>query len=125
MKKVNLFFWITTILFAGFMAMSGFPNLIKNQESIDFISKGLGYPEYFIPFIGLAKILGSLVLVIPGLNRIKEWAYSGLFFDLIAAGYSFWATGNKLGSPLFLLLPLAVGGVSYYLHHQRLKAKAA
>jgi hypothetical protein len=48
----------------------------------------LGYPTYFVPYIGFVKLLGCIALLIPGLNKIKEWAYAGLFFDLISSIYS-------------------------------------
>ena len=48
----------------------------------------LGYPVYFIQFISIAKLIGSIVILIPNLDRIKEWAYAGLFFDLAGAVFS-------------------------------------
>jgi type II secretory pathway component PulF len=72
--------------------------------------------------IGLCKMLGALVLVIPGFQRLKEWAYAGLVFDLVAGTYSFYAVGDPFlqWAPMFLFIGLIF--VSYYLHHQRLQA---
>ena len=50
---------------------------------MEIFVKGLGYPMYFIQLFGIGKLLGSIAILIPGLNKtIKEWAYAGLFFDL-------------------------------------------
>src|SRR3954470_9252260 len=88
MKKANILFWICTIAFSFIMVGSAIPSIRITQGSIDFMHKGLGYPIYFIPFTGIAKVLGIIAILIPGYPRIKEWAYAGLFFDLIGAIYS-------------------------------------
>ena len=82
----------------------------------------LGYPEYFIPFTGWAKLIGAIVLLIPGNGRIKEWAYAGLFFDLIAAVYSGIAVSQTF-NPLMLtmLIWFAPGILSYIYWHKKIK----
>ena len=87
MKTSNIVYWISTILFAVFMAFTAVPDILLVPDAVKFITD-LGYPLYFIPFIGVAKILGSISILIPQFKRIKEWAYAGLFFDLIGATYS-------------------------------------
>lgn len=87
MKSTKIIYWVTTGLFAAFMISTALPDVLKSEDAVKFIM-ALGYPEYFIPFIGGAKIIGSLVLLIPGRRVIKEWAYAGLFFDLAGAAYS-------------------------------------
>jgi hypothetical protein len=119
MKRTNILYWIFSILFGGLMLFSGIPNLLLNQESVDFIGR-LGYPTYFIRFIGLAKILGVIAILVPGYPKIKEWAYAGLFYDLIAALYSLIAIGDPIGPSMFLLLPIALGALSYFFYHRKL-----
>lgn len=82
----------------------------------------LGYPEYFIPFTGWAKLLGAIVLLLPGYGRIKEWAYAGLFFDLIAAVYSGISVSQTV-DPLMLtmLIWFAPGILSYMYWHKKRK----
>ena len=121
MKKTNTIYWILTGLFAGFMLFSAIPNIMVNEESVKFIGQ-LGYPKYFIPFIGVAKALGCIAIVIPGFARIKEWAYAGLFFDLIAAIYSLLMIGTPVLMCLPIALPIVIGAGSYLYHHKRLAA---
>lgn len=120
-KTTNILYWIFTILFAGFMASTAIPDILKVPEAMTFITK-LGYPEYFIPFIGVAKLLGSIAIVIPGYPRIKEWAYAGLAYDLIAASYSVYSTEGWQWGQLFMVLPFTVFILSYTLYHKRKKA---
>ncbi|MBN8674677.1 MAG: DoxX family protein [Chitinophagales bacterium] len=120
MKKTNLLYWITTGLFSSFMIFSAIPDIMMTPEAVTFIT-GLGYPEYFIPFIGVAKLIGAIVLLIPGLNRLKEWAYAGLFFDLAGAVYSAIVTGGLTAPLSFMILPVGFLFLSYFLWHRKNK----
>ncbi|MFA6261633.1 MAG: DoxX family protein [Bacteroidia bacterium] len=86
-KSTKIIYWTTTGLFVAFMLFSAIPDAMVVEEAKVFITH-LGYPVYFIPFIGVAKILGSIALLVPGFRTIKEWAYAGLFYDLVGAVYS-------------------------------------
>ncbi|MDF2437804.1 MAG: DoxX-like family protein [Bacteroidota bacterium] len=122
-KRTNTFYWIFTGIFGAFMLLSAIPDVLMVPQAVEFMTH-LGYPEYFIVFIGVAKILGSLAILIPGFPIVKEWAYAGLIFDLIGAIYSIFAIGEGAGSvPVFL--PLIVGICSYIFYHKRRKERAA
>ena len=45
----------------------------------------LGYPLYLLPIIGVWKLGGGAVILLPRLRRLKEWAYAGAFFDFSGA----------------------------------------
>ena len=124
MKKTTTLYWIFTGLFGAFMMFTAIPNIISEAESVAFITQ-LGYPAYFIPFIGVAKALGVIAILIPGFPRVKEWAYAGLFFDLIAAIYSLIAVNGVDPSMVFMLVPFVLGGLSYYFHHKKLDLAVA
>jgi hypothetical protein len=117
MKKTRIIYWIFTVLFAVFMGFTAIPDILKSDDAVKFITH-LGYPIYFIPFIGVAKFLGAIAILIPGYPRIKEWAYAGLFFDLIGATYSQLANDGYQNGTLFMLLPFIVGSVSYIYYHK-------
>ena len=122
-KTINILYWIFTILFAGLMIFSAIPNIMVNHQSVDVFHKGLGYPVYFIPFIGVAKLIGSLTILIPGLKTIKEWAYAGLFFDLTGATYSGLAASSWNPDPrmLGMLMWIVPGILSYILWRKKMK----
>jgi hypothetical protein len=116
-------YWICTVLFGGFMIFSGIPNITGDPQSTQFMHDLLGYPLYFITFIGVAKVLGGITLIIPlpaAIKGVKEWAYAGLFFDLIGAVYS---VGIKVGwdmqGIIMMILLFAVGITSYITHKKR------
>ncbi len=62
--------------------------LQPSEQPIQLIHDGLDCPIYFIAFISVAKLIRAIVILTPGLHTIKEWAYVGLFFDLVGAIYS-------------------------------------
>src|SRR5215212_11317403 len=97
MKKTKILYWIFTSLFACMMLFSAIPDVLSNPLAVQGMHDGLGYPLYFIPFIGVAKVLGVIAILIPGFPRIKEWAYAGLVFDLVGATYSIIAAGKPAG----------------------------
>lgn len=124
MKNINITtYWIVTVLFAGFMIFSAIPNIMSTKESIDLITTHMAYPAYFIPFIGWAKLSGSIAILVPGFPRIKECAYAALAFDLIGATYSSIKLGDPfIGGWVFMLLPLAFLAASYIFYHKKLNA---
>lgn len=122
MKKTRIFYWVFTSLFAAFMIFSAIPDILLSPVAVEGMHKGLGYPVYFIPFIGVAKLLGSLAILLPLSSRIKEWAYAGLVFDLIGATYSIIAVGGTPDQWGFMVLPLLLAYLSYSFHLKRLKA---
>ena len=120
MKKTNIFYWIFTGLFGFLMFFSAIPDILSSPVAIEGMHKGLGYPVYFVPFIGVAKTLGVIAILVPGFPRVKEWAYAGLFFDLIGATFSIIAVGNIRGVG-FMVLPLALAVTSYLFYTKRRK----
>ena len=123
MKQIKIWYWIITIIFAGFMLFSAIPDIMSVPEAVTMIT-GLGYPKYIIPFLGVAKLLGAIVILIPGLYRLKEWAYAGLFFDLVGATYSGLSLGGFQAPMLFMILPFSFLFASYFLWHRKLQLEA-
>jgi len=123
-KKLNIAYWVVAALFGGFMIFSAIPDIMMNPDAVKMIHDDMGYPMYFLKFIGVAKLFGGLAILIPGFPRIKEWAYAGLMFDLISATYSFIALGKTPLEWSPMLIFLALGFTSYFLYHKKYKTTA-
>ena len=123
MKKINILYWIFTGLFAAMMLFSAIPDIMVIQAAIDMVSTHLGYPVYLIAFLGVAKLLGAIAILIPGFPRIKEWAYAGLSFDLIGATYSSIMVGDPASGWIFMILPFSLLALSYYFYHKKLNTQ--
>ena len=65
MKKTKVLYWIITGLFSAFMLFASVPDILSTPDAVKFMNH-LGYPNYFIPFIGVAKLLGVTAILIPG-----------------------------------------------------------
>jgi hypothetical protein len=119
-KTTNTIYWTSTILFALLMIFSAVGGIQPSQQAIELIHDGLGYPIYFIQFISVAKLIGAVAILIPNFNRIKEWAYAGLFFDLSAAIYSGIASSGKFDPLMITMLVWIIPGIlSYVFWHRR------
>ncbi|MES2371221.1 MAG: DoxX family protein [Bacteroidota bacterium] len=121
MKKTRTWYWIITGIFAAFMLFTAIPDVLETPEAMAFMT-ALGYPAYFVKFIGVAKVLGVIAILVPSFNRLKEWAYAGLFFDVAGATYSVIAKYGFDIAQLFMVLVIGFLFLSYYLWH-RLQAK--
>lgn len=126
MKKINIAYWIVTILLVIPMAGGAIPDVMSHPDAVKLVCDHLHYPAYFLPFIGVAKILGAIALLVPGFPRLKEWAYAGFLYDITGAVYSAIAVGDPPSAWVFTLI-IGYGLIfgSYFLYHKRKKALAA
>ncbi len=83
----------------------------------------LGYPKYLNPFLGVAKLLGVVAILVPGFPKIKEWAYAGFAFDLLGATYSIIAIGTPASQWIFMVVFILLLVVSYVFYHKKLSGR--
>ncbi len=87
-KTTKIIYWSGAIFMSLWFGASGFFELTKNPVVWD-ITQQLGYPPHFIYILGVFKIAGVLVLLLPNrLLRLKEWVFAGMFFDILFAFFS-------------------------------------
>jgi len=120
MKKTNILYWVFTGLFAAAMLFSSVGNVMVDENSVQFINGMLQFPKYMIPFLGVAKVLGVIGILLPGLPRwIKEWAYAGLFLDLVGATYAVISIIGFQVQQIGMLMFFIPGIVSYVYFHKK------
>src|ERR1022692_3195779 len=103
------------------MLILAITSLLRLPSAVELITTHLGYPLYFLTFLGISKLLGVVALLIPGYPRIKEWAYAGFTFDLIGAVYSSIAVGDPASKWVFMLIFIALVAGSYIYYQKKLK----
>jgi hypothetical protein len=87
-KTTNIIYWSGAIFMSLWFGASGILELIKSPFVWD-ITLQLGYPPHFIYILGVFKVLGVIVLLIPNkLLKLKEWVFLGMFFDITFAFFS-------------------------------------
>ncbi len=102
-------YWVSTglvavsSLFAAFAYLSGSPQAVAGFAHV-------GYPQQLRIILGIAKPLGAIALVVPGLAKLKEWAYAGFTFAWISAVVAHYLAkdGPTAFAPLVLLLILII-----------------
>ena len=105
-KRNKIIYWVATIWLALGMASTAIVQLMKTREEIDKTVIGLGYPAYLLVLIGIWKLLGVIVIMMPKFHLLKEWAYAGFFFVMSGAIISHLAVGDvaiDLFGPTLLL----------------------
>ncbi len=112
MKNAKTPYWIITSLMAAFMLLASIPDVLRLPQAVSIFGH-LGYPVYLLPFLGTAKTLGIIAVLIPAFQRLKEWAYAGLVFDVIGALYSHLSVGDSPSGWMPALIGLVLVGSSY------------
>jgi hypothetical protein len=108
-RGIKIINWIVTVWLALGMVSAGIVQLIRADAEVDMMVH-LGYPVYLLTILGVSKLLGVAVLLVPGFALLKEWAYAGFFFTLTGAVVSHLVAGDSFGDvfPPLLLLVLTV-----------------
>jgi uncharacterized membrane protein YphA (DoxX/SURF4 family) len=75
---MKVLYWILTGVLCAASILAGSAYLMGAEAAHDTL-QGLGYPAYLMPILGVWKVSGGLVLLLPGLTLVKNWAYSGFF----------------------------------------------
>ena len=102
-------YWGSTALVA--VALLGSLSYLTGSEQVVSGFAKAGYPQHLRIVLGMAKPVAAIVLLVPGLALLKEWAYAGATFAWIMACISARASGEPVQvwiMPLVLLILLAI-----------------
>ena len=124
MKNSTLLYWMVTGLMAAFMVFASIPDILQIPEAVSIFGH-LGYPRYLLPFLGTAKTLGVVAVLVPGVARLKEWAFAGLVVDLIGALYSHLSVGDGPSVWMPAVIGLLLVSGSYFVFRLRQSAEGA
>lgn len=101
-------YWASTVISAAMLGfalsyLTGSPQVVEGFNH-------LGYPQHLRIVLGVAKPVAAVVLLLPGLRLLKEWAYAGVAFAWLMAFVAHWQAGDGIRSimPLMLLIFLIV-----------------
>jgi DoxX-like family len=109
MNKNKIIFLVTTIFLFLFEGLMPIGTLIFKPEYATVGTQPLGYPDYFAIALIFCKMAGVLaILYTKTPNKVREWAYAGLTFNLLFAAYSHAMVDKNIG---FILMPLGILGI--------------
>jgi hypothetical protein len=109
MKNHKTFFWIATVILILWEGVMPLATLLFAPEYATVGTAALGYPDYFAYTLIVCKVLGVIAISVPGIpERVREWAYAGLAFNLI---YAFISHACVDGDISYMLMPLVFLGI--------------
>jgi hypothetical protein len=105
-------YWASTGI-VSVMLLMALTYLSGSEEVVSGFAR-VGYPQHLRIVLGVAKPVAAIVLLLPGIALLKEWAYAGATFALIMASISAYAAGDGVGVWILPLFVLALLAVSYF-----------
>ena len=75
----------------------------------------VGIPGWMTTLIGAWMLAAVVVLLVPKLPRVKEWAYAGVGIQMISGVVTHVAAGDPIGQSVPALACLATAVASYVL----------
>ncbi len=106
-------YWSSTVIVA--LALLGALSYLTGSEQVVSGFARSGYPQHLRIVLGIAKPAAAIVLLLPGLPVLKEWAYAGATFAWVMAFIAAYAVGDGpqvWALPLVLLALLVVSYVT-------------
>lgn len=110
-KKIA--YWATTGVLSAMSLFAAFAYLSGNPQAAEGFAH-VGYPQQLRVILGVAKPLGAIVLLVPGLKVLKEWAYAGFAFAWICATVAHTLAGDPASERFMPPVLLVLLAVSYF-----------
>jgi uncharacterized membrane protein YphA (DoxX/SURF4 family) len=113
-RKLNVLLWIVQVLLAMLFMFAG---VMKFIIPVAEMTKQIAMPGWFLHFIGLAEILGSIGLVLPEILRIRTdltpLAAAALVIIMIGATAVNLKTGQRGAALTTVVIGLLLAVVVY------------
>jgi hypothetical protein len=110
MNQKNIY-WVSTIVLFSLLIVTGILYFVYYNILRDYFTS-YGYPIYLIYPLGIAKIIGALVILANRNKFLTELAYAGFFFNFILA---FFAHAMVKEFDPFPTISLVLLLISYFL----------
>lgn len=119
MKKNQIIYWTTTGLFSAMMLFSASMYFTSPEVQAGFTK--MGFQDAFRIELGIAKLIGALVLLLPFFKgSVKEWAYAGFGITLISASILHASAGDPVSNTITPLVFLGILAVSHVFWKKQL-----
>jgi hypothetical protein len=122
MRALNIAYWSSTLLLAASMAALGIayfthPFFVEAFEH-------MGYPQDFRVLLGIAKVVGAVLLVAKVPERLKAFTYDGFAIMFVCGALAHAAAGDPPSKAAGGMIALALLTVSYFTRARRTLAPA-
>jgi hypothetical protein len=114
MKKNKTIFWVATVFLILWEGLMPLGTILFAPQYVNLGTKPLGYPDYFAYTLIICKVLGVIAISYPKTpEKLKEWAYAGLTYNLIFAFISHAYVDQNIWFMLMPVVFLGILAVSY------------
>ena len=121
MKTIKITYWITTALTSVMMLYATY--MYFTAPMLKVAMAHLGFPDFFRIELGVAKFIGAILLILPGVPvLLRHFAYFGFFIMFLSAVAAHIAAGDPASvwsAPIISTIILLVS----YLCFLRLKGQ--
>ena len=123
MKRNHIIYKVSTGLFCAFLLLTSIAYFTDPQFVT--IYQHLGFPQYFREELGIAKMLGVVILLLPRVPVVvKEWVYAGFSIALISGAIAHICSGDPAGYSINVVWWLIVLLISYTFWHKLKQERA-
>jgi hypothetical protein len=112
-KRNKIIYWVATLWMALGMTSTGIVQVLQVEGEVARMNH-LGFPLYSLTLLGVLKILGVVVVLIPRFPILKEWAYAGFFFNMVGALYAHIMLRDPINELFPAILLLTLTAISWY-----------
>jgi hypothetical protein len=119
-------YWSSTGI-VGLGPLSALTYLTGNEQVVSGFADS-GYPQHLRIVLGIAKPTAAIVLLLPGVALVKEWAYAGAAITWAMAFIAAYANGDGVqiwSLPLVLLALLIVSYLTRPAGRRLMQLRAA
>lgn len=110
MKAAKITYYVTTGIISAMMIYIAFETLTKPEVKVSMAH--LGFPDYFRIELGIAKLIGAVLLWLP-VRLLKETAYIGFAIMFLSASMAHYAVGDPVDKVIAGIVFLAILIASY------------
>ncbi|KFF02830.1 DoxX family protein [Chryseobacterium luteum] len=110
MKATKIVYYVTTGIISVMMLFIAFETLTKPEVKVSM--EHLGFPDYFRIELGIAKIIGAVLIWLP-VRLLKETAYIGFSIMFASATLAHAVVGDPVSKIMTGIVFLAILIVSY------------
>ncbi|WP_103069218.1 DoxX family protein [Aquimarina sediminis] len=104
---MKIIYWIATGALCAILLYSAQMYFFKT-EMVEGFFKNFNYPTYIVIPLAIAKVLGVIAILTNKIKWIKEWAYAGIFFDLVLASLAHYYAGHPVGLSVYAIVILII-----------------
>lgn len=113
MKAQKIVYWAATGLLSIIFLFSAGMYLLNYERAAGFF-ESLGFPLWLIYPLAIAKLMALVALLSRKSKVLVEWAYAGLFFDVILAFSSHTIVGDGQGAMAAIAIVAILVSRVYY-----------